>query len=132
MYGQKLISNFLIWSHLSKWFPILKTKLSWSPAGIKLIICILKLSKAYSTKFLRSHDKLFQSFIETAAIFSLNVKIYKCWFDVSVVAFWDRKPLVSETMQNKVSWLCWITIEKVCFKMCFFLFVKKAKNVGRF
>ena len=72
MYGEKSISNFLIWSHLSKWFPILKTKLSRSPAGIKLIIRILKLSEAYSTKFLCSHDKLFQSFIETAAIMSLT------------------------------------------------------------
>ena len=121
MYGQKLISNFLIWSHLSKWFPILNTKLSRSPAGIKLIIRILKLSKAYFTKFLWSHDKLFQSYWNGSHCVPYMLRYTNVDLMFQLWHFETEKPLVSETMQNKVSWLCWITIAKVCFNMCFFL-----------
>ena len=32
----------------------------------------------------------------------LNVELGKCWLDAWEAAFWDRKPSISETRQNKV------------------------------
>ena len=63
-------------------------------------------------KFFWNHDKSFQHFIESAAFAPLDAEICKYWFSASASAFWDGNPLFSETMQNKASWLPWITMNE--------------------
>ena len=52
--------------------------------------------------------------------------------DASAAVFWDRKPLFSETMQNKASCLRWITIEKTRLRQvlwnAFFYFCAKREK----